>query len=227
MTGLRAGVVGVVDRLQAAPRADPPPPPILESFADSLYDAVAPLAWLDYTVGFALAYYCGALGAMFQAVDSVARDTPEGPGWSAVVDLERCPDAWLPWLGQFIGVTVPPGATPAEQRAWIAGTDGFKRGTPDAIRTAAGLHLTNSRTVFLTERFGGDAYALAVRTLTTETPDTAQTLADIIAAKPAGIVLDYATTPGPTYDIVKVTLATYTALRASAATYDEMRSTMP
>jgi hypothetical protein len=231
MTEFRAGVGGVVDRYQAGndrvvARAAAPPPE-LESFADSIYDAVLPLAWLDESVGYALAIYCGALGAMFQPVDSVARDTDDGPGWSAVVDLNRCPDAWLPWLGQLVGVTVPPGQDAATQRAWIARTDGFRRGTVDALRAASQLHLTDSRTVFFTERLGGDAYVLGVRTLTTETPDPYQTLADIIAQKPGGIVLDYGVVAGPTYDVIRVAVLDYAELRTEYADYGAMRSTMP
>lgn len=240
MTGVRPGVAGVIDRYQGETRAGADGrmqavsvaafaagPPVLESFADSLYDAVLPLAWLDASVGYALAQFCASIGVMFQDVDDVARDTAEGPGWSAVVDLTRCPDAWLPWLAQFVGVTVPPGAPADEQRAWIARTDGFRRGTVDALRAATQLHLTDSRTVIFTERLEGDAYVLGVRTLTTETPDEAQTLADILAQKPGGIVLDYDTVAGPTYDVIRVAVATYDDLRAEFATYAEMRTTMP
>src|SRR5215468_578343 len=103
-------------QLVRAPLAAPEPPatpaPALESFAYNLYEGMEPVAWLDGTVGWSLAFFCGALGAMFQEVQDLARDSPDGPGWSAVMDLDRCPDGWLPWLAQFVGVTVVPGSTP-------------------------------------------------------------------------------------------------------------------
>lgn len=193
--------------------------PVLESFADRLYGSMAPVAWLDASVDYALANYDGAIGEMFQAVEDLARDTPDGPGWSGVMDLARCPTAWLPWLAQFAGVTVPPGASDADARAWIDSTDGFKRGTPDAIRKSAQTNLTGSKTVLLQERLGGDPYALAVYTLSTETPNPTQTRADILKQKPAGIVLTYTTGAPNTYAAVTAGYATYTNVKAAFPDY--------
>lgn len=213
--------------LRASAFAEPPDPPPLDSFADALYDALLPLAWQDAAVGFHLAYFCGSIGTMFQAVADVARDDEDGPGWSAVVDVNRCPDAWLGWLAQFVGVSLVPGTTPDEQRTRILSTDGFRRGTVEAIRSAAQLHLTDSRAVIFTERFGGDAYVLAIRTLLLETPDPAVTRADILAAKPAGIVLDYSTQTGQTYDAVNVAYASYAVVIATFDTYEDLRANLP
>jgi tail protein P2 I len=201
--------------------------PDLDDFADRFYYSVAPLAWLDADNGYALAYYCGAMGEMFEPVEDVARDTPEGPGWSAVVDLERCPDDWLPWLAQFVGVTVVAGSTPDAMRARIASTDGFKRGKPDAIRAAAAAHLTDSKTVILQERLGGDPYALGVYTIASETPSQAQTLADILAQKPGGIVLTYSAGAINTYEAVRIGYATYAAVTAHFSDYAHLAANRP
>lgn len=206
---------------------DVPPAPALESFADDLYDALLPVAWLDGETGWHLAFYCGAIGAMFQSVADVARDTPDGPGWSAVMDLDRCPDAWLPWLGGFAGVTVPPGATPAQARAWIHGTDGFRRGTPAAIRAATAATLTGSKTVVMQERLGGNAYVLGVYTLTPETPDAAATLRAILSQKPGGIRLDYSAGAANTYQAIKVGYPTYAAVKSAFSNYDHMAANKP
>lgn len=208
--------------------ADPEPlPPGLESFAARYYESMAPLAWMDASTGYALALFCGALGTMFQPVEDVARDTPEGPGWSAVVDLTRCPAAWLPWLAQFIGVTVPAGATDAQARAWIAETDGFNRGTPAAIRAAAAATLTGSQTVVLQERLGGDAYALGAYTIATETPSVTQTRAAIVAQKPGGIVLTYSTGAANTYQAVKIGYAKYSDVKAHFTDYSHLAANRP
>jgi len=201
---------------------DIPPPPTLESFADDLYDSMLPVAWLDGESGWHLALYCAAVGVMFQWVASLARDTPEGPGWSAVMDLARCPDDWLPWLGQFAGVTVPPDLTPAQARVWIAQTDGFRRGTPAALRAATQKTLTGSRTVVMQERLGGNAYVLGLYTLTSETPDQDATLAAILAQKPAGIRLDYSVGPANTYQAIEIAFADYAAVKAAFPTYGHM-----
>lgn len=204
--------------------APTPPPPTLATFADNLYDALEPVAWQDAFYGYALAHYCASLGAMFQPVEDLARDTEDGPGWSAVLDLDRCPDAWLPWLAQFVGVTIPAGLTPAEQRAWITGTDGFARGTPAAIRNAAAATLTSSKTVVLRER-DTSPYRLEVVTYEAETPDPAATQRAILAQKPAGIVLSYRVQAGADFQGVKAHFATYAALRSAYPTYRAARDT--
>lgn len=199
-------------------------PPTLESFADDIYDALLPLAWLDGQTGWHLALYCGAIGTMFQAVADVARDTPEGPGWSAVMDLDRCPDAWLEWLAQFAGVTVIPGSTPAEMRERIARTDGFKRGTPDAIRAAAQATLTGNRIVVFRERDSSapdPPYTLEVVTLTGETPNPAATRAAILAQKPGGIVLNFRTIEGQDWQAVQA--KTWRQARTTYANWRALR----
>lgn len=197
--------------------------PPLESFAANLYRGMAPLTWQDDTVGYALAHFSAALGAMFQAVEDLARDTEDSPGWSSVLDLDRCPDAWLPWLAQFVGVTVVPGSTPAEMRARIASTDGFKRGTPAAIKGAAQATLTGSGTVYLRERstMGTDPpYTLEVVTFDGQTPNPTATQNAILAQKPAGLVLIYRHIPGQDYQHVKDTDGTYANVKTKYANYD-------
>jgi hypothetical protein len=226
MTAVRHGVGAALERYARRPTQYAVPPD-LESFADTLYDALYPLAWLDAQAGYHLAYYSGAIGALFQPVADVARDTEDGPGWSAVLDLQRCPDAWLPWLAQFAGVTVPPGATPAQARTWIASTDGFKRGTPAALRAATQSTLTGGKTAVIQERLGGDAYALGIYTLTSETPNPAATRAAILAQKPGGLTLDYTVGTSNTYQAVKVGYATYTAVKAAFTNYNRLAANLP
>lgn len=229
MTQVRPGVEAALVRF-AREDPTPTPAPDLESFAALLYDALAPLATLDGQAEWHLAHYCGAIGVMFQSVADVARDTPDGPGWSAVLDLDRCPDAWLPWLAQFVGVDLLPGTSPADMRERIAGTGGFHRGTPEAIRVAAQATLTGTRTVYFRERYSGGAdppYTLQVVTLTTETPSPSATLAAILAQKPGGIVLDFHTVAGWDYTALKATAYTYATLKTKFYTYNDLRDNSP
>ena len=67
---------------------------------------------------------------MFQDVEDLVRDSPAGdPGWSELLDLDRCPPEALDWLGQFVGIRIPAGLNDLQSRAWISSTDGFRRGT--------------------------------------------------------------------------------------------------
>jgi len=132
----------------AAPLVDPPSTLIPETFAARLYGMLAPLAQWDAGNAWSLLILCNAIGVQFQLVEEWVRDTPDGaPGWSLLVDLERCPPEALAWLAQFVGVRLVPGASEDQNRARIASTDGFRRGTRDALIGAARATLTGAGTV--------------------------------------------------------------------------------
>lgn len=211
------------------PHADPVPPAELtpDSYAERLYAALAPIALRDPDHGWALLILVNAIGGMFQEPEDLARDTPEGPGWSALMDLDRCPDMALPWLAQFVGVRPLPGSTEDEQRLRIASTDGFKRGTPAAIRGAVEATLTGNRIVYFRERDPNGAdppYTLEVVTLTAETPDPGATLAALLAQKPGGIVLTYRTVLGQDWQELQQSGNTWRQARTTYATWRDMRA---
>lgn len=112
-------------------------------------------------------------------------------GWEVVFNVDICPPEALPYLAQFVGVRFEDNLTIQQQREKIKGRPAFKRGTPAAIKSATQTHLTGERFVFFGERWEGKAYRLLIRTFDGETPSEARTRADILAQKPAGIVLDY------------------------------------
>jgi hypothetical protein len=211
--------------LRSARDIAPPTALLPDTFAARLYAMLEPLAQLDADAGWSLLILINAIGGMFQEVETWVRDTPDGPGWSPLLDLTRCPSEALPWLAQFAGVRIPGGLTDAEQRAWIASTSGFWRGTTSALIGAAKATLTGTQTVLFRERYGGPvtspeyAYYLTVNTYTSETPDAAATKAALLSQKPAGIVLVYATVAASSYSAVSLSYATYTALGAAFPTY--------
>jgi len=206
--------------------------PTLTQFGQDLYDAVAPLAYADADNGYALALFCDAFGQMFQPVDDLAADTPTGPGWSQAVDINRAPSEALGWLAQFVGVTLDPTLDDPGQRAWIRTGTGQQRGTLAAITAAARKHLTGTQTVIVNERDlaacpSEPAYGLTVMTLTAETPDPAQTKADVVAAKPAGLVLQCLVVAGMDFDLLKTDYATFDDVKTTFPSFDALRTGTP
>lgn len=171
-------------------------PPTVGTVGQELYDDLEPLAYADAANDYALLTLAGAVGGMFQGVSDLCRATDDGPGWSQLLDVTRCPTAFLPYLAQFVGVTLTPGLTDAQWRAQIVAETGMARGTVGAITAAARKLLTGSQTVVVIERAGGDPYAFGVVTYTSETPDSDAVLAALTAAKPAGLVMTYSCVDG-------------------------------
>jgi hypothetical protein len=135
------------------------PAPVLKSFAQRIYDDLAPLAAMDAGTGYDLAAYVGALGEAFQIVDDLARDQvlaggKIAPGWSQAVDITRCPPNALPWLAQFVGVVVPPSLSDSDTRNYILNAGGWKRGTAASMTAAVQALLTGNKTVIFSERNG-------------------------------------------------------------------------
>jgi hypothetical protein len=198
------------DNVTGATLDHPPPAPLSpDTFAARLYLALAPLARGDEQQQWSLLILVNAIGVMYQLLEDYLRDTPSGPGWSPLLDLDRCPPEALPWLGQFVGVRVIQNTTPDEQRQRIRSTDGFRRGGVEAIRAAAAATLTGAQTVVILER-DTDPYNLSVTTYADETPDPVTTYTALLAAKPAGLTLGYtAGETGQTYDILNARVASF------------------
>lgn len=173
--------------------------------------------------GWPLLIFCEAIAGRLQPLETLIRDTDDGPGWSIVLDVDRAPADWLPWLGQFVGVTIPPGSTEEQQRTLIRTLPGTIRGTARAIESAASQYLTGERRVYLIERHGS-AYRLTVSMLDTEAPvaDRSRIEMAIREQKPAGIVLAVQYITGGDYNTLRDTHTDYNDVAATFATYSEI-----
>jgi len=98
-----------------------------------------------------LASWLAGPAAMLQPVTDLVRDG-EFPGWSAILDVTRCPTNCLPWLAQLVGVRLDPAGDDTSWRAAITSEQGFARGTVDRLRAAALPFLTGTQTVNIFER---------------------------------------------------------------------------
>jgi hypothetical protein len=110
--------------------------------------------------------WLSGIGEMMQALDSVAlpaydRNGVVQPGWSQVLDVERCPTKALPWLGQFAGARFPTTWRDDQMRYAIVNSPGWARGTVAAILAAADLFLSPGYAASISER-DPDPYSLTV-----------------------------------------------------------------
>lgn len=122
-------------------------PPPLGRVAQEVYDELEPLRYAetepDVPYDHPLAKYVQTLCYADELVDTLARDTDDGkPGWSIIVDIDRCPDEFLPWLAQLVGVVLDPTVDADANRERIRSVDGANRGTTGAVLAAAAQHLS-------------------------------------------------------------------------------------
>lgn len=89
-----------------------------------------------------LARVCDSIGAMCEPLALVIED--EGfdgehgyvPGYGKLFNPEECPGKYLPYLGMFVGVSIPVGTPEAEARALIKAESGLQRGTEASVKAA-------------------------------------------------------------------------------------------
>lgn len=88
-----------------------------------------------------------AIGWMFEPTASIAEEEGEDgqpgyvPPYGVLMDPVNCPAPDLPWLGQFVGVEVPVGATESEARAFVKAESGQERGTVASVEALLGKAL--------------------------------------------------------------------------------------
>lgn len=121
-------------------------------FADRLIDQLQPWMTPD------LERYCYAIGVMFQPVfELVEEEGTDGeygyvPPWGILFDPDLCPARYLPYLGQFVGVEIPQGASEEEARALVKAESGRERGTLQAVESAIRRNLAPGATFQIVER---------------------------------------------------------------------------
>ena len=198
--------------------------PVVSVTAERLYEALGPFQDGDDAVGWPLLLLCDTVTQPAAEIEGYAADTDSQVGWQLMLDPAICPARALPFLAQWVGAVVPVGASEATARAIVTHSPGFARGTPASVVAAAQLWLTSSQHVTLTERYGGNAYAVQVQVYTTEVIDLTQLTAAVRATLPAGFLLTVTSIAGwtiaqmqsehPTYSWVTIGAdwATMTAL---------------
>jgi hypothetical protein len=197
--------------------------PIASDTAEEIYAGLTPWIEADESTNWQLLRFVTVLAEHLGLINSLVRDTDEGPGWSVVMDADRAPSEYFSWLAQFIGVTPNLNLSPEDQRQQLKESSGFRRGTPASMIAAAQPFLSGAKTVTISER-DTSAYHLTVRTFTSETTDSSAVLEALLSQKPAGLVLNYVIQDGLTYDEISASGKTYDQLTAEFPTSNDMKS---
>jgi len=138
------------------------------------------------------------------------------------------PRTWLRWLAWLVGINLD-GIPDAEKRAAISQASSLqRRGSKRAIIRATQRTLTGSQSCRVFWNLSGvDPYLITVVTLTTQTPDTGDTLAAAFTEKPAGVDLELQTTTGALYSELAAEYPDYDAVAAAFTDYDDLAAWVP
>ncbi len=184
-------------------------PIALEPLAAEVAHELAPLLVKDDENGNVGSHFIAVLTAPIEVIaEAVREDDDDRPGFSLFLDIETCPPEFLPWLLQLKGVRATPGLSEEAARDEGRKAEGLRRGTMTgpagvgSMEKAAARHTASQdpALVRVLDRVGGDPYATTVITRTSDTPDPAQTLADILSDKVIGEVLTHVISDAPIID---------------------------
>lgn len=181
------------------------PAPPAGPLSGRLYDRL-PLLYRDADpgTGFTLLRFLAAVLGPADAVETLAdrfdyigpAEGGDGTGTSDLVDPQTADEAWLPWLGQLVGVQPNLGLTGQALRDAVGGaTAGWRGGTAQAIADAARSALTDTRYVRVyshsTSTGSGGPWDILLVTRLSETPSSEAVLQAVRDkhAKPAGVRL--------------------------------------
>jgi len=180
--------------------------PTITPAGQDLLDLHAPFVGADPDSAFA--WWCASRAAAYDELDQAILSYDDVPGWARlfrVDDPGACPAWALPWVCQFAGID-PDGVGEQDIRDAISLPANLLRGTTASISRVVKQTLTGMQTLIIRERFDPDSpgddspYHLTLITRTSETSDTALTLAAAAKQKPAGIVLHIVTVDGVSID---------------------------
>jgi hypothetical protein len=207
--------------------------PVVSDAANELYESISP-AWTegDEDNGWAMLWLCEALAApALQPLFTYSRDTDEFPGWTSIFDLNRITARQAQYLGQFVGVRVPDGASLDDAKALILDRPASKRERPLALVTAVQALLTGTKRVVLQERDTGSAFHHALFTYSSQTPDPDAVESLIARIKPGPDIIVYNLLTGPSYQDIYDALPTgsklYESREAMFPTYGDVEDYQP
>lgn len=154
-----------------------------------------------------LELYCRAIAVMFEPALALAEE--EGtdgragyiPSWGKLLNPQLCPAPALPYLAQFVGVTIPVGMPAAEARTLIKSESGLERGTLASIEAAVRRAAPEANlAVFERETPSGveDAYHLTI--IVTPGAPVAAIEAAVREVKPGGVILHVVEAEGLVWD---------------------------
>lgn len=179
-----------------------------------------------------------------------------GPGVPAcqLTDPDTCDPSWLPWIAQFLGLTVDPAAPIATQRLSLGAGRPIPSTVP-AIIAAAQAYLTGTKVCRVTQytpdqwtytvtihawQVQGDTYdeleAMyptidAFETAFPHYTDIPSALPELTAALqaqvPAGMTMILVALPRPSYDEIEAAYPSIPAFEAAFATYADVKAWRP
>lgn len=195
------------------------------STGDDLYEGTYPAAFADEDNDNAWLAFCAALSELLDPIAEITRPDDDSDAWVVLASPARCPTDWLPVLAQWAGIRRPDVMSEADLRTLIAeGGPGFHRGTRAAMIAAIRRYLppgTPDAMITFDERADGNPYLLRVFTYTFVEHDPELVRQALLAAKPAGLLLDYQVRVGQTYSMLRERLdwGTYADMQAQFDTY--------
>lgn len=159
----------------------------LSPYGERLYDGVSVLPQVDDSLG----KVCAGLAGPFEQVAWVRGLGTDLQPYRQAMRVATAPLWLLPYLGQFVGVTIPQGTSEADARAMVLARTHQKRGLPQTIVDVAKTYLTGSKFVHLEEHADDNPYFFRLYFHSGEVPaDLTDLKRGVSAVKPGGFTFE-------------------------------------
>jgi hypothetical protein len=194
-----------------------------------MYDALEPLHVHEERLGYPLLGFCDGIGSMFQPTYDIVSDP------NILLDPDRTPISWIPWLAQFVGQPLPgdqlPDETPTAYRIrmlpYIKDPPHRRRGTVPAILEEVKKFLNPGANVYAVERQGGNMYVGSIGVVTSQLKagaTIAQIQARIEKIQPAGRLITVTAITGGDWLSLRTTHTDWADVRSTYHDWAEVRS---
>lgn len=203
--------------------------PALSESAERLYNQLAPIFFRsDEASGWQGALYCSALAKKKDKMAVVVQPQNGKPPFAILLCPQECPEEWLPWLGQFVGI---PAVTiealiktgkASTARQWIEAPINYLRGRTSAMKLAAEATLTGKKTLYFYVRYSGEAFRIKAASIAGETPSATATREAIEQWMPAWCVLEYETVTNGTLAILEASHPKLSEVEAAHTSLSDM-----
>jgi hypothetical protein len=214
------------------PASLPLPPPADDSsnLWELVYEAMGFHREDDPATSYQLQKLCESLCGPYQSIYDLLREREGQKGWAQLLDPDQCPNRWLFYPAQTVGVEITQEMDEQQIRDEIRHPTSWKRGQTESIQIATRRTLKpvdDEELMVIVRPRTPEVGHHYIRTLLAQTPDPERTEYVVRNAVPAWELLDYEAIEGVTFADITAKFETFGDVAATFPTFKDLAEVLP